>query len=45
MLFKEMIAICSENHTKSINTICRLNAELVVVKEDGAYGFHLALKD
>ena len=32
MLYREIIAVCSEIHTKHINTVCGLNAELVNVK-------------
>jgi hypothetical protein len=28
MLFEEIIAVYSENHTKSINTLCEQNAEV-----------------
>jgi hypothetical protein len=44
MLFKEIIAVYSENHTKSINTLYRQNAELLDVKAGGTYKHHLALK-
>ena len=29
MLYREMIAVCSEIHTKHINTLCGLNVELL----------------
>jgi hypothetical protein len=29
MLFKEIIAVYSENHAKHINTLCGQNAELL----------------
>jgi len=32
MLYKEIIALCSEIHTKHINTQCRQNVELLNVK-------------
>jgi hypothetical protein len=38
-LFKEIIAICSENHTKPIRTKCR-----IVVKAGGVYRYQWALK-
>jgi hypothetical protein len=41
MLFKEIIAVYSEKHTKPISK----NAELLIVKADGAYSYHSALKD
>jgi hypothetical protein len=33
MLFKEIIALCSENYTKHINTLCGQNEELLIVKQ------------
>ena len=32
MLYKEIIAICSEIHTKHTNTLCGQNGELLSVK-------------
>jgi hypothetical protein len=32
MLRRELIAVCSQIHTKHINTLCGLNVELVNVK-------------
>jgi len=32
MLYKEIIAVCSQIHTKHINTPCGQNVELVNVK-------------
>jgi hypothetical protein len=32
MLYREIIAVCSQIHTKHINTVCRLNVELLNVK-------------
>ena len=32
MLYKEIIAVCSEVHTKHINTLCGQNVELLNVK-------------
>jgi hypothetical protein len=37
MLFREIIAVYSENGMKPINTLCGQNAELLNVKVDGAY--------
>jgi hypothetical protein len=31
-LFKEIIAVYSENHTKPANTLCGENAEFMIVK-------------
>jgi hypothetical protein len=32
MLYSEIIAVCSEIHTKNINTLCGQNIELLSVK-------------
>jgi hypothetical protein len=32
MLYREIIAVCSQIHTKHINTLCRQNVELLNVK-------------
>ena len=32
MLYREIIAVCSQIHTKHINTLCVQNVELVSVK-------------
>ena len=32
MLYKEIITVCSEIHTKHINTVCGQNVELLDVK-------------
>ena len=32
MLYSEIIAVCSQIHTKHINTLCRQNVELLNVK-------------
>jgi len=32
MLYREIIAVCSQFHTKHINTLCGQNVELVNVK-------------
>jgi len=37
MLYMEIIAVCSEIHTKYINTLCGQNVEFVIVKLGGAY--------
>jgi hypothetical protein len=37
MLYNEIIAVCSEIHTKHINTLCGQNVEFVSVKPDGRY--------
>jgi hypothetical protein len=40
MLFKEMIAVYSENHTKHINTISGKNLELRIIKACGTDIYH-----
>jgi hypothetical protein len=40
MLFKEVIAVYSENHTKPINT----NVALLTVRVDGSYSYRSVLK-
>ena len=32
MLYREIIAVCSQIHTKHINTLCEQNVEFVNVK-------------
>jgi len=32
MLYREIIAVCSESHTKHINTVCGQNTKLLNVK-------------
>jgi hypothetical protein len=44
MLYREIIAVCSEIHTKHINTLYGQNRELLNVKPGGAYSNHCALK-
>jgi hypothetical protein len=44
MLYSEIIAVCSEIHTKHINTLCGQNVEFVNVKRGGTYGNRWALK-
>ena len=44
MLYREIIAVCSEVHTKHINTLCGQNVELLDVKPGGKYSDHWVLK-
>jgi hypothetical protein len=37
MLYREITAVCSEIHTKHINTLCGQNVEFVNVKPGGTY--------
>ena len=32
MLYRELMAVCSQIHTKHINTLCGQNVELLTVK-------------
>ena len=44
MLYREIIAVCSEIHTKHINALCGQNVELLNVKSGGTYSDHWALE-
>jgi hypothetical protein len=44
VLFLEIIAVYSENHTKSISTLCGHNAELLIVKAGCTYSYSWVLK-
>ena len=44
MLYREIMAVCSEIHTKHINTLRGQNVELLNVKLGGTYSGHWALK-
>jgi len=44
MVYREIIAICSEIHTKHTNTLCGQNIELFSVKPGGTYSNHWAVK-
>jgi len=37
MLYMEIIAVCSEIHTKHINTLCGQKVEVLNVKPGGTY--------
>jgi hypothetical protein len=43
MLYREIIAVCSEIHTKHINTLCGQNVEFVNAKPGGIYSNRWAL--
>jgi hypothetical protein len=45
MLYREIIAVCSEIHTKHINTLCGQNVEFEKGKPGGIYRNHWALSD
>ena len=45
MLYREIITVCSEIHTKHINTLCGQNVDLFKsLKRGGKYSNHWALK-
>jgi hypothetical protein len=44
MLYKEIIAVCSEIHTKHTNTLCGQNVEMLSVKRGGTYSDHWVFK-
>jgi len=44
MLCREIIAVCSQIHTKHLNTLCGQNVELVNVKPGATYSYYWALK-
>ena len=45
MLCSETIAVCSQIHTKHINTLCGQNVELLRVTPGGTYSDHWDLKE
>jgi hypothetical protein len=44
ILYREIIAVFSQNHTKHINTLCGQNTEFVNVKGGGTYSDHRILE-
>ena len=44
MLYREIIAVCSEIRKKHINTLCGQNVELLNVKLGGIHSDHWALE-
>ena len=44
MLYREIIAGCSQIHTKHINTLCGQKVELLSVKRGDAFSDHWAVK-
>jgi hypothetical protein len=44
MLYREIIAVCSEIHTKHTNTLCGQNVEFVNFKPGSTYSNHWALE-
>jgi len=44
MLYREIIAVCSQIHTKHMNTLCGQNVELLCFKPGGTYSDHWGVK-
>jgi len=44
MLYREIISVCSQIHTKHTNTLCGQNIEFFYVATGGIYSNHWALK-
>jgi hypothetical protein len=44
MLYREIIPVCSEIHTKHINTLCGLNAQYLIAELERTIGNHMTLK-
>jgi hypothetical protein len=44
MLYREIIDMFSQTHTKHANTLCGQNVECLNVKADGVYSNHRALQ-
>ena len=44
MMYREIIAVCSQIHTKHTNTLCGQNAGFVNAKSGDTYSDHWALK-
>jgi len=40
MLYREIMAVCSQIHTKHINTLCGQEVDLLNVKTDGTFKNH-----
>jgi hypothetical protein len=45
MLYREIMAVCSEIHIKHINTVCGQNVQLLNVELGGTPAIQLAWKD
>jgi len=44
MLYREIIAVCSQMHTKHTNIMCGQNVELLNVNLGGMYCYHWSLE-
>jgi hypothetical protein len=45
MLYSEIIAVCSQIHSKRINTLCGQNVEFLHVIPGGTYSNHWTIND
>jgi hypothetical protein len=45
MMYGGIITVCSQIHTKDINTVCGQNVALLNVQPGGVYSNHWDLKD
>ena len=43
MLYREVMAVCSEIHTVHLNARCGQNVEILNIKPDGTFSNHWAL--
>ena len=43
MLYREIIAVCSQIHTEHTNTLCGRNVELLIVEPGGTYGLEVLI--
>jgi hypothetical protein len=44
MLFKRIIAVCSNNHINPLNRLCGQNAILFIIRVGGPHGYYWLLK-
>ena len=44
MLYREIMVVCTEIHTKHTNTVCGQNVQLLNVKSGGTYSDRWAVK-
>jgi len=44
MLYREIIAVCSQIHTKHVNTLCGQYVEMLNAKAGGTHSDHRALE-
>jgi len=44
MLYRKIMAVCSEIHKKHLNTLCGQNVEFLNIKSGGTYSDHWTVK-